>query len=380
MFREKPQREQSQPQLEKVEKQNRDDIGSTLCRDTLPADLLKIYNTIDEYAYYNRTQSFWLNGADRQDFDIALEAYLFDNPQVFWLDTQGAYSYYQDSENLEVELNFVFQDEELAAAKQTFKDAVEKVLSLAPDDADDLETEVYFNDYLVEHCQYDAQGDMCHTAYGALVDGSAVCDGYSYAFQLLCNKSGIECTVIEGNSDFNQDDDLSHMWNCVKLDDNWYHVDVTWNDSNNAKFFCEKYFYLNLNSEEILLDHIIYPLYNSADYDGKGDFNIFVPECTATELNYLTIYCPVIQNLDDDEAVAASMISAVNNGEHSCAVVIDPSLPFKETAETLIYDGYISNWIVYANRFIDSEHQIALSSNAYTFEDNHVLVIQLEYD
>ncbi|MDR1954914.1 MAG: hypothetical protein LBP82_03055 [Candidatus Methanoplasma sp.] len=99
------------------------------------------------------------------------------------------------------------------------------------------------NNYLVKLVTYDPnmgkddESRFAHDAYGALADSShyAVCDGYSKAFLLLCEKEGIECVVVNGTS---LKDKINHAWNYVKLDNGkWYGIDVTWNDgSNNAHF------------------------------------------------------------------------------------------------------------------------------------------------
>lgn len=72
---------------------------------------------------------------------------------------------------------------------------------------------------------------FCHDAYGALVDPKhyAVCDGYSKAFLLLCEKEGIECIMVYGTALTTY---VNHAWNYVKMDNGkWYAIDVTWNDN-----------------------------------------------------------------------------------------------------------------------------------------------------
>ena len=62
-----------------------------------------------------------------------------------------------------------------------------------------------------------------HTAYGALVNRTSVCQGYAMAYMYLLNRIGIE-------SYYCSSDTLVHGWNIVKLGGKWYHVDVTWDD------------------------------------------------------------------------------------------------------------------------------------------------------
>ena len=58
-----------------------------------------------------------------------------------------------------------------------------------------------------------------HTAAGLLLEGIAVCDGFSDSFKMICNELGIPC-IIMGNA--------SHAWNLVQMEDGkWYRVDIT---------------------------------------------------------------------------------------------------------------------------------------------------------
>ena len=93
------------------------------------------------------------------------------------------------------------------------------------------------NNYLVDLVTYDPNwrtkevSRYAHDAYGALVDPNhyAVCDGYSRAFLLLCEKEGIESIVVSGTGLINME---NHAWNYVKMDNGkWYAIDVTWNDN-----------------------------------------------------------------------------------------------------------------------------------------------------
>lgn len=56
-----------------------------------------------------------------------------------------------------------------------------------------------------------------------------VCEGYARAFKVLCDATGIECVLVDGQA-VNNSGTGPHMWNYVQVGSNWYAVDVTWND------------------------------------------------------------------------------------------------------------------------------------------------------
>jgi hypothetical protein len=90
----------------------------------------------------------------------------------------------------------------------------------------ELENEYIVHDYILENCTYDRSvviPEISHTAYGALVYGVAVCDGYAKAVKQLLNDCGIESGIVTNTAE-------NHAWNYVKIEGQYYHLDVTWND------------------------------------------------------------------------------------------------------------------------------------------------------
>lgn len=116
----------------------------------------------------------------------------------------------------------------------------------------------YFHDQIIERCVYNAEAENMLNAYGCLVEGRAVCEGYAKAFILLCSRYGIECVPVVGTTLDEDGEAVPHMWNMVKLDEKWYHFDLTWDDpiTTIGDDFI-KYDYFALSDEEISQDHVI---------------------------------------------------------------------------------------------------------------------------
>ena len=71
-----------------------------------------------------------------------------------------------------------------------------------------------------------------HDAYGALIEGRAVCQGYSDAVKLICDYYNIPCVCISGTSG-----NAGHMWNAIQMEDGiWYLMDLTWDDQDSYLF------------------------------------------------------------------------------------------------------------------------------------------------
>lgn len=116
----------------------------------------------------------------------------------------------------------------------------------------------FIHDEIVKNAEYFPENDpeayvgFTHYAYGALVEGKAVCQGYSAAFSYVCRLSDIQCITVYGTSRGE-----SHSWNKVLCDGKWYNVDLTWDDPVSNFKDNIKYSYFMLSDQAIAKDHTI---------------------------------------------------------------------------------------------------------------------------
>lgn len=118
------------------------------------------------------------------------------------------------------------QDQAAVLAKGMAMQAVQGLT----EDADKLRA---LHDLLIRSCVYDletaqTEGELDgasapFTAYGALVNGRAVCAGYARAYVLLCRAAGLDAIYIA-------DMDMNHGWNAVRLAGKDYFIDCTFDD------------------------------------------------------------------------------------------------------------------------------------------------------
>ena len=106
---------------------------------------------------------------------------------------------------------------------------VNVILARLRPDMSDVEKVKAINQYMAENITYDMKDYLTgkmpvrpQTIIGALVDGQTTCNGYTMAFHLLMQRLGIPDDRVSSIP-------MNHSWNMVKLDGNWYHIDVTWN-------------------------------------------------------------------------------------------------------------------------------------------------------
>lgn len=166
-------------------------------------------------------------------------------------------------------------------AEGLFNAALEEAMAQVAGVSDPLERILILHDYLVSHTSYNyerahnqpAPSNRIYGAYGALVDGDAVCHGYTLAYKALLNKAGIESLFVGSD----RVDGIGHAWNLVELDGEYYHIDATWNDKAEGN---SRYTYFLLSDETFKEIHKPYnswsaplPEANSKKYEAGWFFN-----------------------------------------------------------------------------------------------------------
>ncbi|MCR5457898.1 MAG: hypothetical protein K6F14_07465 [Clostridiales bacterium] len=111
--------------------------------------------------------------------------------------------------------------EELKHSISLFEHIIRRIIRFMPDNLSTYDKYYYLAVVVTEQVKYDKRPDNCYTAFGALVCGRAVCEGYSTAYALLCREANLYCAYRMSKS---------HIWNMVKLEDGIYNVDLTWAD------------------------------------------------------------------------------------------------------------------------------------------------------
>lgn len=136
------------------------------------------------------------------------------------------------------------------------KQAKAIVSSITQVGMDDHEKVKAIHDYVVKHVSYDTSY-KAYTAYEALVNRSAVCQGYALLTYQLLKEAGIENHFVVGTGD-----GQPHAWNLVKIENKWYHLDTTFDDPLPDEQGRVTYSYFNLSDEQITRNHE----WNRGDY------------------------------------------------------------------------------------------------------------------
>lgn len=90
---------------------------------------------------------------------------------------------------------------------------------------------VQLNELLIENLEYGNEyGNNAYNIYGALLQRNCVCEGYAETFKYIMEALNIPCILVIGTAENSDGNNENHEWNYVKINNNWYAMDVTWND------------------------------------------------------------------------------------------------------------------------------------------------------
>lgn len=218
----------------------------------------------------------------------------YDYPEYFWYSKDNCYVE-SDSEGKasKIVLHYEYTNDEIYELIDKLYDSTNKFLERADNLETDYEKALYTYKYIIDNTTYDnvianagyntfdemESKDIvnCWNVTGVLVNGNAICRGYTLAYQYLMNLQGIECGYVYGEG---------HCWNIIKLDGDWYYTDITWGDPTLETYYPETgqtvytelgidYTYFCMTTEQLLEIH-------------KPDkqLNAELPLCTATKDNY----------------------------------------------------------------------------------------------
>ena len=220
------------------------------------------------------------------EVSIAIEAFINDHPEVFYLESE--YSSYIlssfDGNIGYIRLNYT--EDSIESVNQKIELMSQKIDEYLEglDGLNEYEKELEIHDrlsYSVEYSHLEELPREYHTAEGSLLEGVGVCDSFAKALQLIYSRAGIDSIIVLGSLDGNP-----HAWNMVKINNEWYHVDLTSSHSIYEETGIVNHAYFNLDTE-------------SEKRFASLDSEELIPEAYQNTYNYYNYNELVISNDDD---------------------------------------------------------------------------------
>lgn len=212
---------------------------------------------------------------------------IYDNPLFYYLNT----GYLTSSDSIQMIITYEYRTADARTKVNNqilsmISDINTNYLSSTSSDYDKYES---INKYIMDKIEYAYEDDNTtpSSAYWAhniegLVNttySKGVCECYAKNFKLICDTVGLETTLATGIANAGGSSG-GHAWNYAKLDDKWYAMDVTWNDSSASPIHKNGNYFLKGNS--ISSDHTPY---NSNTYGIS--YRVDMPTLSENSYNHI---------------------------------------------------------------------------------------------
>lgn len=284
-----------------------DDISDEVADFVEPGTDRYAYKTLDdnEQQAYERLLMGICSFADRIDIkscEITMDelrnvysCMRNDYPELFWI-YNNCEVYSSDNIATDCIPQYLYSSDDVTLMISNIEQVRDALISPI-EKLSDYEKVMYVFNYIIDSTVYDLESyndyetgeltanlELSCNIYGTLIKNQAMCEGYSKTFQYLLNSMGIECLYVSGEADGE-----GHAWNYVKLDGEYYAMDLTWCDPKGEEE-TKSYAYCLVDYDTLKKSH-------------AEDVPYELPECEGRRYNYYTYngYHLSVYNPDDIE-------------------------------------------------------------------------------
>ncbi len=178
-------------------------------------------------------------------YQSAIEAYIYDNPEVFYLNPNKMYLNIETTTRgknvsynafINCGKNESYLTDEFSS-KQQIDQATNNIEQVKNSIIRNRTGNTYkdikmVHDYIINNTDYDTtlSKQNIYNIYGTLVNRKSVCEGYAKSFKYIMDELGIPCTLVIGKATNSEGQSENHAWNYVQLEGAWYAIDTTWDD------------------------------------------------------------------------------------------------------------------------------------------------------
>ena len=172
----------------------------------------------------------------------------------------GSYSLESDDEGLHYVFVYDCKYYTTAAQEAELSEKIDSVLQSLDinDESSDYDVICAVYDYICANVSYDydnlndSEYLLKYTAYAAMINKTAVCQGYSALMYRMLQQKNIDCRLIPGSN---------HAWNIVAIDGVYYNADSTWDAGKDPKNYA--YF---LCGDSDFAEHTRYSEYSTEEF------------------------------------------------------------------------------------------------------------------
>ena len=291
---------------------------------------------------------FYLTSGEDEEIDKAYQAVINDHPEIYWVRNHNpvyktmyggrnyclfapGYSYLDEEDGKK-------DKKQVSRINKAIKRARKRVKALIPEQADDYQKIEAVYTYLIDHTDY-VESEDDQSIAGVFWKKEAVCAGYASAMQYLLDMLGVECIYVEGTS---KDSKEGHAWNIVRIDGEYYYVDVT--NADQPEFLVGDAASLK-EHKTILMDYLCpFPWEYESLYQPDETFEL--PVCRSTDMNFYVLNNGYFTDYDPDE-LNSYFHMRIDNGAVVIRYKFSDQEVFEESEADWPYTGQLEEAIQY---------------------------------
>lgn len=311
-----------------------------------PIDTSKVYDfenkyfakQLDEKKLRLFTEIYSCASKHKNDVDFALSTnseeleavmYLinYDCPELIHLSGDYYPISDQNGEIIGVQLTYVMSDDEYQKNLETVKKFISE-MKTELEGKTDIEKEKYVYDYIFYNCVYNDTDTLAGSVYGTLINHVGRCEGFCKSFMWCMREMGIECMCVSGNESWISNSIYAkHSWNIVKIDGEYYHLDVTIDNfkTNPDDENPPNYGFFNVDDYTVASNRTIDNAYISLN----------VPSCRSMDYNYHLMNGLLIPSEDNPKTIFFEILknNLVNDKIENVSIKFESEESYKTAAE-----------------------------------------------
>ena len=213
----------------------------TLSEELDPALETAICNALLSHAEAVDLSAFRLS---EHDLQAVISEIRFTHPEFFYVDKEFSYRT-PNGFVTELKPNYLHSAAETQVLMAEYEAIIDSIVAGIPEGSD-FDKLLYLHDYFVQNYCYDYTYTI-RDAYSFFKQKTGVCQAYMLALMAVTEQIGIESIPVTSSR-------MNHAWNLVKLDGEWYHIDVTWDDAVSYPSYTSYDYFLQSDAGLIAID------------------------------------------------------------------------------------------------------------------------------
>lgn len=306
----------------------------------------------------NLEPEIYVSSYDTNEVETVFRSVMYDSPEIFYISGYDCVKHTRKDEiiSISLQIKYDFDFQEIEEIQDQVDCYLTECIARMPQETSDYEKVLYVYNYIVKNTEYNLEAENNQNICSVFVGGESVCQGYTKAAQYILNRMGIETTIVYGVVNNNE----PHVWNLLKLEDDYYYMDLTWGEnrfggmkdeelSQAKEWFPISYEYFLITTKELKKTHKIVS-------------QVELPYCDSKKYNYYVQTGTYLADTDTEQ-LEGIFRQAYRGNQRVVSIKCDSKDAFDKMKTFLIKEKHIFDYVSKEDKiaFVDNENLNTMS-------------------